>query len=312
MDRFLSIQAFVRVAETHSFAEAARQLDVASSVITVRIKQLEDYVQAPLFHRTTRHVRLSEIGEAYYKECAELVARIEGITESMRESKGSPSGLLRVQALPGLVLGQLSHRLYEFQARYPDISLEIVVNDRVIDPVEEGFDLALQIFKPANELLIERKLFPIRRLFVASKEYLAKHGTPLRPEELLNHRLGLYDRYPTRNRWIFEKGKDTVELTLPAALKSNSVHLLCDYALSHAGIVCIPTITSAEHVLSGRLGPLLTDYTLSSFMLSAVFPETHRHTLKVRLFLDYLVSAFAGEPVWDAQLSAAGVQLPPL
>lgn len=312
MDRFLSIQAFVRVAEAHSFAEAARQLDVAPSVVTVRIKQLEDYVQVPLFHRTTRHVRLTEVGETYYKECAELVARIESITDSMRETKGSPAGVLRVQALPGLVLGHLSHRLNEFQARYPGISIDLVVNDRVVDPVEEGFDVALQIFSPANELLVQRKLFPLRRMFVASPQYLARHGTPRRPEDLLEHKLGLYDRYPTRNHWSFHKGDEVVDLTLPAALKSNSVHLLCDYALSHAGIVCVPTVTSAEHVLSGRLAPVLTDYPLASLTVLAVFPETHRHTLKVRLFIDYLLSIYAGEPEWDAKLAAAGVVLPPV
>jgi DNA-binding transcriptional LysR family regulator len=312
MDRFLSIQAFVRVAETRSFAEAARQLDLAPSVVTVRIKQLEDYVRAPLFHRTTRHVRLSEVGETYYKECAELVARIESITDSMRETMGSPAGVLRVLALPGLMLGHLSHRLYEFQAHYPEISLDLVVNDRVIDPVEEGFDLALQLFSPANELLVQRKLFPVRRMFVASPQYLAQRGAPRRPEDLLEHKLGLYDRYPTRNRWTFRKGEEVVELTLPAALKSNSVHLLCDYALSHAGIVCVPTMTSAEHVLSGRLAPVLTDYPLSSLTVSAVFAETHRHTLKLRMFLDFLLSTYAGEPEWDARLAAAGVVLPPI
>ena len=312
MDRFLSIQAFVRVAEARSFAEAARQLDVAPSVITVRIKQLEDYVQAPLFHRTTRHVRLSEVGEAYYKECAELVARIESITDSMRETKGSPAGVLRVQALPGLVLGNLSHRLNDFQARYPGISIDLVVNDRVVDPVEEGFDMALQIFSPANELLVQRKLFPMRRMFVASPQYLARHGTPQRPEDLLDHKLGLYDRYPTRNRWYFHKGEEVVELTLPSALKSNSVHLLCDYALSDAGIVCVPTMTSVEHMLSGRLAPVLTDYPLASLMVSAVFPETHRNTLKVRLFLEFLMTTYIGEPEWDTRLAAAGVVLPPV
>jgi DNA-binding transcriptional LysR family regulator len=177
------------VAEAHSFAEAARQLDVASSVITVRIKQLEEHVQAPLFHRTTRHVRLTEVGEAYYK--------------------------------------------------------------------------------------------------------------------------GLYDRYPTRNRWTFHKGEEAVELILPAALKSNSVHLLCDYALAGAGIVCVPTMTLAEPVLQGRLAPILTDYPLSSLTVSAVYPESHRHNLKVRLFLDYLVTAYTGEPEWGQQLAAAGVVLPP-
>ena len=102
MDRFLSIQAFVRVAEAESFAEAARQLGVANSVVTQRIKQLEEFIDTPLFHRSTRSVKLSEIGAEYYKECAELVARLDGLTDHMREIKGSPTGTLRITVLPGI------------------------------------------------------------------------------------------------------------------------------------------------------------------------------------------------------------------
>jgi DNA-binding transcriptional LysR family regulator len=306
MDRFLSIQAFVRVAEKESFAEAARQLGVAKSVVTQRVKQLEAFIEAPLFHRTTRSVKLSEIGGAYFKECAELVARLEGVTDQMRDLKGSPKGMLRLHVLPGFALGHLSMVLREYQEQYPDVMLDIVVNDRVVNPVEEGYDVALQIFDPVLDVLIARRLFPVRRLFLAAPDYLARQGTPRRPQDLLRHRLGVYDRYPTRDHWQFWRGKQKIEIDLPAHLRSNSVHLLKEYALSGAGVVCIPTIAAADDILAGRLTPVLYGYRLSSYWLTIVFPETHRYTLKVRLFVDFIQSRFRGEPHWDQVLTTNG------
>jgi DNA-binding transcriptional LysR family regulator len=139
MDRFLSIQAFVRVAETQSFAEAARQLGVSSSVITTRVQQLEEFIGAPLFHGTTRNVRLSEVGQAYYQECTELIHRATDLVDHMREMKGAPTGILRIHALPGFMLGYIALPLRRFQETYPEIILDLVVYDLVIDPVKEGF-----------------------------------------------------------------------------------------------------------------------------------------------------------------------------
>jgi DNA-binding transcriptional LysR family regulator len=306
MDRFLSIQAFVRVAEAESFAEAARQLGVANSVVTQRVKQLEEFIDAPLFHRSTRSVKLSEIGAEYYKECAELVARLDGLTDQMREIKGSPTGTLRLTVLPGFALGHLSRVLHQYQERYPDIVLDIFVNDRVVDPVEMGFDVALQLFEPASEALIARRIFPVRRLFLATPEYVARFGMPRRPEELLRHRLGVYDGYPTRNHWRFVRGKKTIDIDLPANLRTNSVHLLKEHALAHAAIVCIPTIAAADDIVAGRLTPVLYGYRLSSFWLSAVYPATHRYSVKVKLFVDFIQEKFAGEPPWDRVLKTNG------
>jgi DNA-binding transcriptional LysR family regulator len=302
MDRFLSIQAFVRVAETESFAEAARQLGVAKSVVTTRVKQLEEYVNASLFHRSTRHVRLSEVGAAYFKECAELIARVDGLTDHMRELKSSPAGTLRVHALPGFALGHLSRALGDFQERNPGIALEVDVNDRVVDPVEEGYDVALQIFAPASSALVERRLFPVRRVFCAAPAYLEQRGTPQSPRDLLSHRVGIYSRYPTRNKWTFLNGVEKVELDLPGTLRSNSVHLLRDYACEAAGIVCLPTFVAADELASGELVPLLGDYELSSFWLSAVYPATHRATVKVKRFVEFVADRFAPEPPWDVPL----------
>jgi len=307
MDRFLSIEAFVRVAETQSFAEAARQLGVAKSVVTSRVQHLEEFLAVPLLHRTTRTVRLSEVGEVFYRDCSELLGRADALVEHVRDLRGSPAGLLRVHALPGFVLGHLARVLREFQDRFPAIVLDLVVNDAVVDPVREGFDCALQIFPPSSDALVERRLFPVRRVFCASPAYLEGRGLPVVPEDLAGHRLGLYSRYPTRDRWVFTSERGQVSLELKPFLRTNSVHLLRDYALADAGIVCIPTLVAADDILSGRLQVVLPEHRLSSFWLSAVYPATHRGTFKLRLFLDGVEGSFAGGPRWDQQLVEKGL-----
>ena len=236
----------------------------------------------------------------------ELVARLEGVTDHMRDLKGAPKGILRLHVLPGFALGRLSKILREFQDQYPDVMLEVVVNDRVVNIIDEGYDVALQIFDPAIDVLIARKLFPIRRLFLAAPEYVIRRGMPSTPQDLQGHRLGVYDRYPTRDHWQFWRGRQKVEVTLKPHLRSNSVHFLKEYAVSGAGVVCIPTIAAADELLAGRLTPVLYGYRLSSFWLTIVFPRTHRDTLKVRLFADFIQNRFRGEPEWDQVLMKNG------
>ena len=184
MDRLQNLETFVRVAETQSFAEAARQMRVAKSVVTSRIKQLEDYVGAPLFHRSTRVVRLSDVGQAFWRECAALVGRANAVMDQMRDAQTGPSGVLRVHALTGFVLGHFAALLREFQASYPDIRLELIVSDAVVDPVKAGVDCALQIFPAASTELVSRPLFPVRRVFCATPRFLEENGTPRTPRDL--------------------------------------------------------------------------------------------------------------------------------
>jgi len=307
MDRFLAIDAFVRVAESQSFAQAARQMRVSRSVVTARIQQLEEFVGAPLFHRNTRSVRLSELGQAFLRDCTELVGRTNEVVDQMREVTTSPVGRLRVHALPGFVLGHLARVLQEFQARYPQIVLEMIVNDAAIDPVKEGFDCALQIFPPRSEELIARKLFPVRRVFCASPEYVKRHGQPRQPRDLMAHRIGWYSGYPTRERLAFHGPNETVSLELKPVLLTNSVHLLREYALEHAGIVCVPTLVASDAVLSGDLVLVLPDCPLSSFWLSVFYPSSVRSSLKLKLFLEVLTASFSGVPPWDQALIERGL-----
>ena len=308
MDRFRSIEAFVRVAESLSFADAARQLDVSKSVVTTRVQQLEELLDAPLFHRTTRSVKLTRVGEAFLPECAALLTSTSQLVERMREMKGAPTGVLRVHVLPGFALGRFGRTLREFQERYPAITLDLTVSDTIVDPIREGYDCVLQIFSPHSDSLISRRLFSWRPVFCASPAYLQAHGEPKKPADLFRHRLGLYSRYPTGDVWEFKRGKRTERHDLSPFLHTNSVHLLCDYANADAGIVCIPTLIASGDLLAGRLRVVLPDYQLGSFWLCAVYPSAQSATLKLRLFLDGLgADPRDKEAPWDRELIAGGL-----
>jgi len=312
MDRFLSIEAFVRVAEAKSFADAARQLRLSKSIVTTRVQQLEELLGVPLFHRTTRAVRMSETGEAFYRDCLDLVTRTNDIVDQMRAAQSSPIGLLRVHALTGFVLGHLAPVVREFQQRYAELRIDLFVSDAVIDPVKEGFDVALQIFPAAAEDLVARRLFPVRRMFCAAPAYLERLGTPNDPRQLRDHALGLYSGYPTRDRWAFHPVQahrgSVVMIDLKSTLLSNSVHFLQDWALDGGGIVCLPTLVASEALQSGRLRAVLCDWQLTCFWLSAVYARTHRGAFKLRLFIEALAASYAvGMPPWDQPLIEAGL-----
>ncbi len=307
MDKFLAIETFVSVAETQSFAETARRMRLSKSVITTRIQQLEEFVGAALFHRNTRNVQLSEVGQAFVLECVELVSRTDQLIDQMRGLKGAAAGRLRIHALPGFVLGRMGAHLREFQTQYPDIALDVLVNDAVVDPVKAGVDCALQIFQPSSDELIGREVFRLRRVFCASPDYLARCGTPRNPRDLYQHSLGLYSGYPTRDRWIFDGPSEQVALDLKPALRTNSVHLLEEYACEHAGIVCLPTLVASDAILAGQLQIVLADWTLSSFPFSVVYARSHRGDVKLRLFIESLLAKFSGEPSWDRALAERGL-----
>ncbi len=312
MDRFLSIEAFVRVAQAQGFAEAARQMRLSKSVLSTRVQQLEDHLGVPLFHRTTRHVRLSEIGEAYFRDCVDLVNRTQDIVDQMRAAQASPSGLLRVHALTGFVLGHLAPVVRDFQLRFPDLRIDLMVSDAVIDPVKEGYDLALQLFPAAADDLVARRLFPVRRVFCAAPAYLEGHEALTDPRQLRDHALGLYSGYPTRDRWAFhpvrEHRREVVMMELKSALLSNSVHFLRDWALAGGGVVCLPTLVASEALQEGRLKAVLGDWQLSALWLSVVYAATQRSAFKLRLFVEALAAAYAGGlPPWDRPLIASGL-----
>lgn len=307
MDRLQNIETFVRVAETHNFTEAARQLRVARSVVTNRVKQLEDYVGSPLFFRSTRNVQLTEIGRAYLSECAELVAKANALVEQMRDVRDSPRGTLKIHAATGFVQGHFAPMLNLFQQAYPDIRIDLHVSDEMIDPVKAGVDCALEIHPTTSADLVSRPLFSVMRFFCATPQYLAQHKALEGARDLQKHRVAYYSRYATRDKWTFHRSGEDFTLHLSPVLLSNSVHLLFDYALQSSAVVCLPTWVAAPALLDGRLQVVLSEDVMEPLTLSAVFSPTSRNAVKLRLFIEHLTTRFPSVPPWDAQLMDAGL-----
>ena len=307
MNRLQGIESFVRVAQLRSFSAAAKQLGVAKSVVSSRIQQLEEEVGMLLLLRNTRVVTLSEAGQAFYDECEPLVTRANEAVDRARELSGTPSGLLRVHVLPGFALGFFGGMVGRFQEQYPGITLDLVISDTIVDPVREGYDCTLQIFEPVSDSLVARRLVPWRGVFCAAPIYLAQHDIPKQPADLREHRLGLYSGYPTRDYWAFRNGTYQEKLQLHANLRTNSVHLLREYACGGYGIAYIPTCVASADLLSGNLKVVLPAHEMPIFWLSAVFAASQRGRLNLRLFLDALAVDSSQDPPWDRELFDRGL-----
>ncbi len=304
MDIYLSIEAFVRAAEAGNFANAARQIGVAKSVITTRVQQLEEHLGVSLFHRSSRAVKLSEIGVSYYTDCQNLIDQMQALTQRSRDTCTAVSGVLRIAALNGFALQQLPGVIETFRKNHPSVDFDIFANDQVVDPVQEGFDIVLQIFPAASDSLIERRLFRMRGVFAAAPEYLASHPPILHPDDLCQYDFACYRYYPWR-RWSLNNASQHTEVTLTPALRSNSVHLVQEFARRGMGIAYLPTMVACDDLLDGRLVRILPDYETDTPYFSAVYPTSHRGTAKVKLFLDLLSSTFSMEPEWDRRLGLA-------
>lgn len=204
--------------------------------------------------------------------------------------------------LPGFAPGHFSHALIAFREAYPRIEFVVTVNDRVIDPVQEGFDLALQIYPPASNLLVERKLFPVRGVLCAAPAYLKEEPVIETPLDLVRHDFARYSYYPWGDNWPLMKGNECFEIALNPVLKTNSVHLLLEFARAGAGVAYLPTMVAAADLLERRLERVLPEYAAPPLWLSAVYPTSHRSTTKVKAFVEFLRTRYLREPQWDRAL----------
>lgn len=301
MDLLRSIEAFVRVTESRSFAKASRQIGVARSVVTTRVKQLEQHLGASLLHRSTRAIKPTEMGDAYYQECSELLVRLNELVLRSQRDSVALKGTIRMHVLPGFALGHFSKALLDFRAAYPQIDFEISVNDRVVDPVQEGLDLVLQLFPPASNSLVERRLFPVRGIFCATSAVL-RRAPLLHPKDLEQHDFASYSSYPWGNNWPLMRGNESIPTILKPMLRTNSVHLLLEFARSGAGVAYLPTMVAAPDLLERRIERVLPEFSAPPLWFSAVYPTSHRTTAKVKAFVDFLRARFPVEPQWDVAL----------
>ena len=295
MDKLSSLRAFVKVVESGSFAEAGRQLRLSRSAISKYIGELEASLGVQLIVRTTRHASPTEAGQLYFERAVAILAELDAADQAVSQSQAAPRGLLRVNAPMSFGTMRLGPVVAEFMLRYPELQLQIVLSDDLLDPVQDGFDVTLRIAELESSSLVARKIMPVERVICAAPAYLAQHGTPASPEQLRHHTSLTYGFLLTGNQWKLT-GPDGDHWIQPAwSLCVNNAEVLRDVAIKGQGIALIPRFIAADALESGALTAILADYTAPPLALYAIYPPTRHLSVKVRLFIDFLVERFGRE-----------------
>jgi DNA-binding transcriptional LysR family regulator len=294
MDRFNALRVFTQVVESGSFAGAAERLRMSTSAVSRHVAELEGHLQNRLLNRTTRRVTLTEAGRAFYERSVQLLQDLEEAENEAARSARLPRGTLKVSTSVNFGVRHTAPAITGFLERYPDLSFDISLSDRVVDLIEEGVDVAIRIGSAGSDSVVARRLGETLVVPCASPEYLARHGAPRTPEELAAHNCLTYEYGPARNQWRFVDGDGHERLARVAGnLHSNNGDLLAEAAARGAGIVFQPTFIVGDAVRAGRLVPLLQDFQAPPLPIYAVYPSRKHLSAKVRLFVDFLVERFA-------------------
>ncbi|MBO6561493.1 MAG: LysR family transcriptional regulator [Nisaea sp.] len=299
MENLTGLVVFAKVVEEGGFSKAAASLGISKSSVSKQVSALEDHLGTRLLNRTTRRFSLTESGTLLYERCQRIVAEVDAAEREAGSLQSNPSGLLRVSAGVSFGRVQLAKLLPGFLFDYPDLSVELVLNDRRVDLVEEGYDVALRIGDLADSSLIARKLCPVRVITVAAPDYLKKRGEPKHPDELAGHEHLAYSYLNEGMSWNFRVGDRTQHARIAPRALANNGDAILTMAESGGGIAQIPTFICADSVRAGRLKPILCGFEPAEFGLYAMYPHARNLPLKVRVFVDFLSRKFRGEPDWD-------------
>ncbi len=291
MDRLTTMNSFVKVVENGGFAAAARRLGVSPSIVTTHVKSLEDQLGVLLLNRSTRKVSLTEVGQAYYERCVQILAEIDEADQVAQSLQMRPRGLLRLnvaQAIPPVIAAPIA----EFVALYPDVSLRVTVTSRMIDLIEEGFDLAIRLIQVNDANLIVRRLTTYRMVLCGAPSYFARRGRPEKPADLTAHNCLVFYDSLWGKEWHFS-GPDGEEVVHVAGdLETNSVVSLRLAAVLGQGLICVPAFMIASELKAGELVPILTQFTPFEFSIDALYPHRRHLSAKVRTFLDIVAKHF--------------------
>ncbi len=305
MSLFDDMTVFVRAVEAESFSGAARRLGIAKSVVSRRIASLEDRLETSLFHRTTRRLSLTETGHAYYERVRNILADVVEAEEVARRLQSELRGTLKVAAPMSFGVLHLSSAVGEFLALHPRLEIDLDLNDRWVDLVSEGHDLAIRIGQLADSSLIARRLAPCRRVVCASPDYLREHGEPHFPEELEsdNHDCLVYSNRSISEEWRFRVSGEWRPLRVRARrFRVNNGDVMRDAAIAGVGLIVVPTFIVSEALRRGELVAVLRDFEVDDAAIYAVWPPNRALSAKVRAFVDFLGERFGGSPYWDAGL----------
>lgn len=303
MDMLSAMRLYARVVETRSFSKAADQLGLVASSVSRQISQLEKELGVALLTRTTRRLNITEAGRQYYEQAVQILAQVDEANRSVSEHSASPRGLIRVNA--PFVFGQMciAPLIPAFLAVYPELRVELTANDLPVDLVETGTDVAIRIGTLGNSNLVARRLVPHHRVVCASPRYLAKHGRPKTPADLVRHNCLAFKLRPGQTLWRVPGKDGDEEIPIAGNFYSNSSEAILAAARQGLGIAQLPVWMAAEDLKRGTLERLFAvgprRARRDDPVIQAVYPR-HRHlSKKVRVFIDFIAERLAALKAWE-------------
>ncbi|WP_029066628.1 LysR family transcriptional regulator [Labrenzia sp. DG1229] len=294
MDAITRMRCFIQVVDSSGFSAAAREMGRSKALVSKYVGELEDELGVRLLNRTTRQVSLTEVGEAYYKEAAEILQRIDDLQASVQSSHQEVRGRLRVSAPRSMEM--LDRAMMEFVVRYPEINLDLRLEDRFVDLVEEGFDIAVRVTQLEDSSLIARKVAPIRTVVCASPQAIELYGNPNVPSDLASRPCIVDTNYRFKQNWAFEVDGERQSVAVKGPVEVNSGSAAREAALCHLGFLRAPLFFIYEDIEKGDLKIILESYEEPMRGIYAVYPHRRHLSAKVRAFVDFLVEWSSKNP----------------
>ncbi len=282
---------FVEVVKSESFTKAAETLGHSTSFISKEVGKLEDRLGVRLLHRTTRKLRLTDEGRLYFDQCRQIVEDALVAENSVTGKQGEPQGLLKVGCSIAFGLAELKSVLPKFTQQYPKVDLELELNDRKVDLVEEGFDVVIRATVQLDDSsLISRQIGWYPTLTLASPGYISKHGKPTHPNDLRHHRVISYSNVKNPHIWVYkDHGGETIQVHVNHQIVTNNSSMEVALALADQGIFRAPSFCLSDEIETGRLVPLFTDLPETLVGVYMVYPSRRHLSTKVRCFLDFMM-----------------------
>ena len=294
MDTFLEMRTFCAVAEAGSFVRAAGALDLSKAAVSRYVAGLEARLGVRLLHRTTRRLSLTDEGEVFYTRSKELLAGLEEAESELRSRSAAARGTLRINAPVTFGILHLAPLWGAFRERHPQVRIELTLADRVVDLVEEGYDVAIRIAVLPDSTLISKRLANTRIVLCASPRYLKANGVPSHPSELANHAVIAYRYWSTGDEWQFDGPKGRVTVSTKPIMHSNSGDTCRRMALEHHGVILQPTFLIGTDLADGTLVELMPEYRALELGIYAIYPTRKHVSPKVRALIEFLTERFSG------------------
>ncbi|TKT74606.1 LysR family transcriptional regulator [Aquamicrobium sp. LC103] len=297
MDTLLNIRTFIATARSGSFSAAGRQLGVAPSVVTKRISRLEDQMRVKLFIRSTRQLVLTEVGERYLPRYQALVREVDEAVSGAEAVARRIEGHLRIKAPTTFTIAFLASILSDFQAENPNVTMDVALVDRSVNPAEEGYDIALGALPASYSNVIDEPLCAYPRTLCAAPSYLESHGLPQHPRDLVDHVCLTF--HATGSTWSFVSPRGPIDVEVRSAFSANDTQVLHDLACRGRGVAMVASYIARDSIRTGKLIELMPEYRVSELWLKALVPQTKARKPTVRALLEWLRAHTQPVPPWD-------------